>query len=145
MGATSVTVTDAFASLAERAVTAWGLRALQVPAALPEPSSAPAEEAPDAHVPPTGTAAAAPGTAEQAPQALGPRKAFRHRAVLAVRPRLVERPAVCRRPGCREPATDETLALCEGHLATYRVELAPLLADMEQAAAKRQAQARARA
>ena len=50
------------------------------------------------------------------------------------------RQEVCRRPGCREPAVVETLALCEAHLATYRVELAPVLAEAE---GKRQARTRA--
>ena len=46
---------------------------------------------------------------------------------------------VCRRPGCREPAVVETLALCEAHLAAYRVEVAPVLAEAE---GKRQARPR---
>jgi hypothetical protein len=35
---------------------------------------------------------------------------------------------VCQRSGCREPATDDTLRLCAGHLLVYELEAKRALA-----------------
>lgn len=57
-------------------------------------------------------------------------------------PRLVERPVVCRRPGCREPAVVEALGLCEPHQLAYKAELARSGAGEGQAPGESQRQVR---
>jgi hypothetical protein len=37
-------------------------------------------------------------------------------------PRL-NRPDICRREGCRQPATDHVIRLCAGHLVEYQIEV----------------------
>ena len=109
-------MTEDLAALVEQAVIAW--RRLQ-----PPPEGAPGEPVP----------------VEMAGPA--PRARTKRRGLLTPSPAIV-RPVVCRRQGCVQPAVLETLGLCEGHLAEYKLEHAGLLAEREAKRAKAKVPAR---
>ena len=126
-------MTEDLAALVEQAAIAW--RRLQAP-----PEGAPGEPVTGEGAP--GPGEGAPGEPASVEMAVpAPRARTRRRGLLTPSPAIV-RPVVCRRQGCLQPAVLETLRLCEGHLAEYKLEHGPLLSEIGAKRAKAKVPAR---